>query len=135
VVQHADPARRAEANYIAFIALDDHGVPGWLEQIWAQRLTGDTFRLCCIPFFTYGFALGDSIEIRSVDGVQLVTRRIEPSGHTAVRLMANDKTPQAFTRRCTTLSFPCVCRSNGSPQGSLQSTPQLPSSESRSRKR
>jgi hypothetical protein len=62
IATHAEPAWRDRANFLIFADLSGTGMPGRLEQLWARQLAGDSFELCCIPFFTYGLALGDVVQ-------------------------------------------------------------------------
>ena len=50
------------------------------EQLWARRVDDEHHEICCIPFFVYDLALGDTVE---VDADHLVTRVVEPSGVTS----------------------------------------------------
>jgi hypothetical protein len=59
ITSHENPAWRDRANYILQADLTDHGMPGLFEQLWARDLGGGRFELCCLPFFTYRYALGD----------------------------------------------------------------------------
>jgi hypothetical protein len=61
IATHADPAWMAQANFIIVADLSDHGMQGRLEQLWARKISEVEFVICCIPFFTYGIALGDRV--------------------------------------------------------------------------
>ena len=61
IATHADPAWMAHANFIIVADLNDHGMQGRLEQLWAKKISEVEFVICCIPFFTYGIALGDRV--------------------------------------------------------------------------
>jgi hypothetical protein len=61
IATHEDPAWMAQANFIIVADLGDYGMQGRLEQMWARQLGEAEFMICCIPFFTYGIALGDRV--------------------------------------------------------------------------
>jgi hypothetical protein len=89
---HAEPVWRERANFIIGVDLATHGMPGAFEQLWARTDGRDVFELCCIPFFTYGLALGDRVHWdEATDRVDVV----EPSGHRCVRVAFTDKTTAA----------------------------------------
>jgi hypothetical protein len=83
-VQHATPVWRERADFLIAARLDE---PGKWEQLWARQLGPDRFELCCIPFMTYGLALGDVVETEAQDGHEhLVARVAEPSGRLTMRV-------------------------------------------------
>lgn len=84
-VVHDNPARRADANYVARIDLERFGFEGEVEQVWLRRLDGDLAELCCIPFVAYGLALNDVVRI-SPDGSH-ATDLVTASGHRALRIL------------------------------------------------
>jgi hypothetical protein len=86
VVTHDDPAGRARSNYIAMADLGDHGVPGRYEQLWMRDLGEGRFELCCLPFFTYGYSLGDVIGSKTSSAGEVLGRVLQPSGHGLLRL-------------------------------------------------
>ena len=61
IATHEEPAWMAQANFIIVADLGDHGMQGRLEQLWAKQVSDVEFVICCIPFFTYGIALGDRV--------------------------------------------------------------------------
>jgi hypothetical protein len=82
--QHETPAWRDRANFMIGARLDE---PGKWEQLWARRLGPNRFELCCIPFMTYGLALGDVVETERYDDREyIVANVVEPSGHYAMRV-------------------------------------------------
>jgi hypothetical protein len=86
--QHEAPVWRERANFIIGAPLDE---PDKWEQFWARQLAPNRFELCCIPFMTYGLALGDVVETEARDGHQhLVARVAEPSGRFAMRVWILD---------------------------------------------
>ncbi len=68
VSTHDSPAWRDRADYILQADLSDHGMPGMFEQLWARNLGDGRFELCCLPFFVYGYALGDVAILQSGAG-------------------------------------------------------------------
>jgi hypothetical protein len=63
IATHALPVWRDRANYILQADLAQHGLPGRFEQLWARDVGEGQFELCCLPFLTYGFALGDIVSL------------------------------------------------------------------------
>ncbi len=63
-VVHSSPAWAGAIDFVANAKIDD-GAPGSLrfEQLLFQRVGIERFRLCCIPFFTYGYSLGDVVTL------------------------------------------------------------------------
>jgi hypothetical protein len=92
-IVHQDPVGRAESNYIAQADLAPFDLDGQIEQLWLLPEEDGTYAVACIPFMTYGLALGDrvrlSAEIRVVEVVQT-------SGHRVLRALLR---PSADTKR------------------------------------
>jgi hypothetical protein len=88
-IVHEDPAGRAESNYIAQADLTPFGLHGQTEQLWLQPEDNGTYAVACIPFMTYGLALGDrarlSPEARVVEVAQA-------SGHRVLRTLLRPST-------------------------------------------
>lgn len=84
-IVHESPVRRGDSNYIARADLAPFGLEGEMEQLWLQRLEGDLLELCCIPFRTYGLALGDVVSL-SPDGTT-VARLVRRSGRRVLRVL------------------------------------------------
>lgn len=61
---------------------------GTYEQLWVRTDDESSFEVCCIPFFTYGIALGDVIHLEGGVGVPSVVRR---SGRRVIRVAFNDR--------------------------------------------
>jgi hypothetical protein len=68
IATHERPVWRDRANYMLQADLADHGLPGRYEQLWARDLGDGQFELCCLPFYTYGYALGDVVRLRRAKG-------------------------------------------------------------------
>src|SRR3954453_9406655 len=56
---HAAPVWRERADFVIGARLPEEGRA---EQLWARRIEGRHFEVCCIPFFLYDVALGDVVE-------------------------------------------------------------------------
>ena len=85
IATHSEPTWRAKANFIAMVDLADFDLPGRREQVWARRLPDGNFELCCLPFFTYGYSLGDVIAPKERGGTVLGSV-VTPSGRRLLRL-------------------------------------------------
>lgn len=89
---HLEPAwaDRADAEVLATVELDLPGVA--YEHLAARRLDGDRYEICCIPFFTYGFSLGDVVEASPADdeGAPVLARVAERRGHTTLRIWVEE---------------------------------------------
>jgi hypothetical protein len=62
IAVHLNPVRRERADFIIRAEIKEPGVARDFEQLWARRLAGVRFEICCIPFFVYDLALGDEVE-------------------------------------------------------------------------
>lgn len=82
--QHADPVWRDRANFIITTAIEPFGPGIETEQLWTRRVDDRMFELCCIPFFTYGLALGDLVSTAPGEGY-MVEDRVEQSGRSTFR--------------------------------------------------
>ena len=87
IATHDEPALRSESDFIFMAALDAHGMPGKLEQLWGRRISDSLVMVCCIPFFTYGVALRDEVVIRRDDSAgYLLASTSRRRGHRVWRL-------------------------------------------------
>jgi hypothetical protein len=68
-------------------------MPGRFEQFWTRQVSKTRFELSCIPFFTYGIALGDTVEVSSKGVVRRVTKK---SGHKTLRVVVVDRREEAI---------------------------------------
>lgn len=80
--QHRDPVWRDRSDFIIASAIDPVGLTITTEQLWARRVEDDVFELCCVPFFTYGLALGDTVRTSKDFMVEAL---ITPSGRFVFR--------------------------------------------------
>jgi hypothetical protein len=80
---HSEPAWRDRADFIINAKLPEEG--RW-EQLWARKVSDETFELCCIPFFLYDIALGDVVQTSDLEGRKFVFARVlKPSGRYVFR--------------------------------------------------
>lgn len=70
---HREPVWRDRSDFIinARLPEDSH-----FEQLWVRRLSDDAFEVCCIPFFLYGVALGDAVEVVEDSGFGFLLKRV-----------------------------------------------------------
>ncbi|MFF2821397.1 DUF4265 domain-containing protein [Kitasatospora cineracea] len=95
-VSHEDPAWRGEKNYMAMVDLAPFDLGGMLEQLWLRELEeGIGYEVCCIPFYTYGLALGDVVAKSESDTVD---RLISKSRRRALRVFFAEPRPSADSR-------------------------------------
>lgn len=80
---HRDPIWRDRSDFIIATEIDPGGTGIATEQLWARKVDGRRFELCCIPFFAYDLALGDLVE---VDADYLVRQVTKPSGRYVFRV-------------------------------------------------
>lgn len=87
IATHDNPAWRDRANFLIFADLSEFGLEGRWEQLWVKQLGANEFVLCCIPYFTYGVALGDRLCTASRRGRDYVLSKVvSHSGHRVLRL-------------------------------------------------
>lgn len=89
VVQHKDPAwgDRADAVVLRNLASDD--LEGLWEQLWVRHLDLGKYELCCLPFFAYGLALGDVLDVAvDRDDRLVITGLARSGGRSLIRVVA-----------------------------------------------
>lgn len=87
IATHDAPAWRQMANFLIFADLSSSGMVDHWEQLWAQQLSADEFIVCCIPYFTYGLALGDTVRTSPQRGRHYVVETaLKRSGRRVLRL-------------------------------------------------
>jgi hypothetical protein len=65
-----------------------------MEKLWAEQVAADEFILCCIPFFTYGMALGDRVRTAlEGDKQHVIIARVQASGRLVYRCWFGDVDP------------------------------------------
>lgn len=98
IATHENPVGNTEANFLIFADLSQWGIDGW-EQLWAKRTGEDTFTLCCIPYFTYGIALGDTVRAATAKGRDYVISDVcTKGGRRVVRLWLKNATEDGKDR-------------------------------------
>ncbi|HZM28688.1 MAG TPA: DUF4265 domain-containing protein [Gemmatimonadales bacterium] len=117
IAVHERPVWKERANFLVHIDLHPWGLPGRLEQLWVRREGERLFELCCIPFFSYGFHLGDVVETTPQNDLEFVVNRVvSPSGRRNIRIaVINPDDAELITKRleveCENLCCPYeVCR-------------------------
>ena len=88
-IQHFDPVRREQTNYILRVkCVDPDGKDSnhW-EQLWCRKISDNLYEICCIPFFLYNVSFGDVVkedpDLGTIDVVK-------PSGHYTFRVWFGD---------------------------------------------
>ena len=71
--------------------LSDFGMTGRYEQLWVKKESDKKFQICCVPFFTYGIALGDTVE---TDDDFTFQRTVSKGGHKTLRIAVANKSNQ-----------------------------------------
>jgi hypothetical protein len=78
----------------------------WYEQLWARRIDAKRYELCCIPFATYDYALGDSVEVGPEgSSTHMVRGVVERSGRTVLRAWLADASPETWDELQGMLQF------------------------------
>lgn len=70
---HDQPVWRDRADFIINARLPE---AGRFEQLWTKRVGESQFEICCIPYFLYDLALGDTVETAPQGGRQHVLSRV-----------------------------------------------------------
>src|SRR5262245_32188629 len=91
VAQHETPAPGQEANFLVRADLRED-LAGRYEQLWARQIGTHTFKVCSIPFFTHGFALGDTVRTDFDYEIQEV---IERKGHRVLRIAVTNEVDES----------------------------------------
>jgi hypothetical protein len=71
-----------------------------LENLWAEPLGNDRFRLQNVPFYAFGISLDDVVSAKSIGGQLIVQDVQERGGHSTYRVYLKDVTvdSEAFMR-------------------------------------
>jgi hypothetical protein len=97
IATHQSPVWREKADFVIQASLASFGMPNRWEQLWARRVSKTGFEICCIPFFTYGIALGDTVATETGQDFEYVVQRVvTKSGHKTARVAVID--PGAASR-------------------------------------
>lgn len=97
-VAHEKPAWRERSTSVirASVPNPPDGAK-WYEQVWARRLDEHRYELCCIPFTTYDYALGDIVEVGPGGSSKYLIRKIlEPSGRAVLRVWLADASRETW---------------------------------------
>jgi hypothetical protein len=90
-VTHKYPAWRDTANFVIVSCMGDDDHPERWEQLWARQLAEARFVICCIPFTTYGIALGDEVVTDVFRGKAYVVSEVaRHGGHCTYRIWFGD---------------------------------------------
>ena len=87
IVTHSTPVWGTKSNFLIRVGVNDSGMTGAIEQLWARKIDHSTFEVCCIPFFAYGLALGDTVACSADFTIQ---RRLFCGGHRTLRIAIAD---------------------------------------------
>lgn len=90
IAWHYSPVHASD--FFIRVDLSDFGMVGRYEQLWAKKETDKKFQICCVPFFTYGIALGDTVE---TDDDFTFKRTIAKGGHKTLRFAVANKNNQS----------------------------------------
>ncbi|WP_329491960.1 DUF4265 domain-containing protein [Kitasatospora sp. NBC_01246] len=90
LIVHEHPVGRAATNYIARADLAPFGLDGQAEQLWLKAVNDGSYEVACIPFSTYGIALGDTVLLNDDDYVSEV---VGTSQHRTLRLLFTPDLP------------------------------------------
>lgn len=88
IAGHDKPSWGEKANLLIHADLSQHDMPGCKEQLWARKIANRTFEICCIPYFTYGIFLGDTV---TTDGDYVIQRVSGRGGHKSLRVAVADQ--------------------------------------------
>ncbi|MFF0596107.1 DUF4265 domain-containing protein [Streptomyces antibioticus] len=83
-IVHDEPVGRDQHNYIAHADLAPFGLDGQKEQLWLKPVGDRVYSVACIPFRTYGLALGHRVRLSENDEVSEV---VERSSHRVLRML------------------------------------------------
>lgn len=84
-VVHEDPVGRSASHYIGRADLAPFGLDGQVEQLWFKPSDDHRrYELACIPFMTYGIALGDTVVLGEDS---YVAGLAATAGHRTLRLL------------------------------------------------
>jgi hypothetical protein len=80
---HLSPLWKAKADSKIFADISENLDNSESEEIWARKLKENEYEICCIPFFIYGFAIGDIVQ---VDSEKKIVGLLKRSGRSTVRV-------------------------------------------------
>ena len=94
-IVHEDPVGRAATNYIARADLAPFGLDGQVEQLWLTVVNDGSYQVACIPFSTYGLALGDTVLLHD----DYIINVVGTSRHRVLRLLFTPDLPLGELQR------------------------------------
>ncbi len=94
-IAHNNAAWRERANFVIRADLGQYGHLGRAEQLWVKQKEAFVFEMCCLPFFTYGVALGDLV---TTDEAYTLRQAIVPSGRRMIRVAFAKSDPGTAAR-------------------------------------
>jgi len=97
IVVHGSPVwgDRAKAVLRAVVPNPPDGEE-WFEQLWAAPVSAGRYELCCIPFATYDYALGDVVEVGSGEMEYAISGVAQPSGRVVLRVWLADSARETW---------------------------------------
>ena len=108
IATHLRPVWAAEADFLIMAVLPDPPLEGKWEQLWTQRVSEDEFRVCCIPFFIYGIALGDVVRTTPQNGKKFVIEQVtQRSGRGVLRFWTKHARPEHIARLHAVINQSC----------------------------
>jgi hypothetical protein len=113
VVTHPDPVWRSKATFIRMADLADAELPGSFEQLWLTDLGGGRSRLCCLPFLTYGYSLGDVIQTNEQRGRVVLGDVVEKSGRGLIRILLHSHGPDHVALHDALVAAGCLTEWRG----------------------
>jgi hypothetical protein len=84
----ADDAHPDWTKVVFKLEQDDEGYPpAASESVWAKQIGDNRYRIENIPFFARNVSFGDVVETTDDHGRLMVTRRVDQSNHSTIRVM------------------------------------------------
>jgi Domain of unknown function (DUF4265) len=91
LITHAVAVGQGRADSVVGIELSQWGLAG-VEKLPARHVGGDMYELCSVPFFSYGFRLGDIVEVDGDDdSARLVRKVVRPSNRLNIRIVVTQE--------------------------------------------
>ncbi|MFD5618506.1 DUF4265 domain-containing protein [Streptomyces yangpuensis] len=95
-IVHEEPVGQGR-THLAHADLAPFGLDGHVELLWLKPNGDETYSVSCIPFRTYGLALGDQVRLSINDEVRELVGR---SSHRVLRMsLMPDPIPERLTER------------------------------------
>ena len=90
---HPHPAWRERSDYLLHVPVEHTGDSEYFEELWTRQVGENLHEICCIPFFIFGLALGDTVEFHQGKVPAESLTLIEPSGHETYWVWIDDNCP------------------------------------------